>query len=115
MQQYNIAGGITKPANMGNEQIGTRLKPERGLIGYRHSVFPGCPIKQENRRSKVPLQATFPTFSAIARLISTLTTDPVCELYRTDRTSQSIDVCRKRPWSALGNSRSDEAQRRRFF
>jgi len=36
MQQYNIAGGITKPANMGNEQIGTGLKPERGLIGYSH-------------------------------------------------------------------------------
>jgi hypothetical protein len=40
MQENNIAGGITKPANMGNEQIGTGFKTERGLIGYRHSVFP---------------------------------------------------------------------------
>src|SRR6266481_7257170 len=91
MQQYNIAGGITQPTNMGNEQIGSGLKPERGLIGYRHSVFPGYPIEQKIDVRRFPCKQRFAAFSEIARLISTLTTVPACELYRTDPTSQSID------------------------
>jgi hypothetical protein len=53
----------------------------------------------------------FRTFFAIARLISTVTTDPACELYPT---SKSIDRLLKAT-VALGNGSSDEAQRRGFF
>jgi hypothetical protein len=52
----------------------------------------------------------FRAFSAIAGLISTLTTDPACESHRTDLPRKALTVCRKRPWSALGNSRSDETR-----
>ena len=40
MQQYNIVGGIPEPADVGNEHVGSRLKPKHDFVGYRHCYFP---------------------------------------------------------------------------
>jgi hypothetical protein len=47
MQQDNIVGGIPEPANVGNEQFGTRLRPKREFVGYRHLVFPLTPLERK--------------------------------------------------------------------
>jgi hypothetical protein len=32
---------------VGNEQFGTRLRPKREFVGYRHLVFPLTPLERK--------------------------------------------------------------------
>src|ERR1700752_965127 len=61
MQQYNIAAGITKPANMGNEHIGTEV----GAWAHRTSPFcisPDIPLSMEIDVGRFPCNQRFALF-----------------------------------------------------